>query len=289
MESRHVVAPEGKAGESEMQSATQRTGKSIPRAARVASPVQRITLATSPCGTCPHDTVASHVFCYLVCRLLIEQGIEVVEKFRRHILIYCIHVDILAEVCLYTLHSHVEQSLQQALIPLRGFLAREVDGSGIVEGGEVGAFGILLLCELADIVVLACLVYLLCILCYIRQLPQRHLEALLEQVLHELLRVGEALLVELPFAEPVGLEPSRVEMDNVARIMLLAQTVADAVHFVGTEICHTAHPYAEAPQRWHRRIACEVAVAAEYLFHRVAAYDEGIDECLVAHELNGAR
>ena len=78
-------------------------------------------------------------------------------------------------------------------------------------------------------------------------------------------------------------------MDNVARIMLLAQTVANGVHFVGTEVCHTAHPYAEAPQRRHRRIACEVAVATEYLFHRVATYDEGIDECLVAHELNGAR
>ena len=34
---------------------------------------------------------------------------------------------------------------------------------------------------------------------------------------------------------------------NENAALLLAQTVADAVHLVGTEICHTAHPHSVAP------------------------------------------
>ena len=58
--------------------------------------------------------------------------------------------------------------------------------------------------------------------------------------------------------------------------MLLTQPVADGIHLVGREVGHAAHPHAEAPERWHRRVACQVAVATEDFLYRLAANQESI-------------
>ena len=195
--------------------------------------MKRVTLATGPGSTCPDDTVARHFLGNLVGRLLVKQRIEIVEQFGTHVLVFCIHVDVLTEIRLDTFHAHFEQPLQQTFIPLGGFVVSEVDSARIVECGEVGTLGFLLFRQRADVVVLAGLRYLFSSFGHVWQLPERHAESFVLQTFDKSRGIGEAFLVELPFAEPVGLEPSRVEMDDVAGIMLAAQTVADGIHLIG--------------------------------------------------------
>ena len=195
--------------------------------------MKRVTLATGPGSTCPDDTVARHFLGNLVGRFLVKQCIEIVEQFGTHVLVFCIHVDVLTEIGLDTFHAHFEQPFQQTFIPLGGFVVSEVDSARIVECGEVGTLGFLLLSQRADVVVLAGLRYLFSSFGHVWQLPERHAEAFVLQAFYKSRGVGEAFLVELPFAKPVGLEPSRVEMDDVAGIMLAAQTVADGIYLVG--------------------------------------------------------
>ena len=142
-------------------------------------------------------------------------------------------MDVLTEIRLDTFYAHFEQPLQQTFIPLSGFVVSEVDSARIVECGEVGTLGFLFLRQRADVVVLAGLRYLFGSFSYIGQLPERNAEAFILQAFYKSRGIGETFLVELPFAEPVGLEPSCVEMDDVAGIMLAAQTVADGIHLVG--------------------------------------------------------
>ena len=78
-------------------------------------------------------------------------------------------------------------------------------------------------------------------------------------------------------------------MYHVAGIVFAAHAVANLVHLVGAEVCHAAHPHAEAPQGRHRGVARKVAVAADNLLHRVAADEENVKHGLVAEELYRAR
>jgi ABC-type spermidine/putrescine transport system permease subunit II len=93
-------------------------------------------------------------------------------------------------------------------------------------------------------------------LCHVGKLPQRHLETVVFETLDEGLRVGEPLGVETPFAQPVGAEPAGVEMDDIAGVVFVAQTVADGIHLVGREVGHATHPDAERPKWRHLRKTC---------------------------------
>ena len=52
-------------------------------------------------------------------------------------MIFGIHVYILTEIRFYAGDTHIQQILQQALIPLHSLRIGEVDGSGIIQSGEV--------------------------------------------------------------------------------------------------------------------------------------------------------
>ena len=123
---------------------------------------------------------------------------------------------------------------------------------------------------------------------HVGQLPQRHAESVLLQLLHEALRVREPLGVELPLAQPVGAEPPCVQVDDIARVVLAAQTVADVIHLVGREIGHAAHPDAKRPQRWHLREARQHAVATQDFLGALSANEEHIERGTVVEKLHRA-
>ena len=208
-------------------------------------------------------------------------------------MVLMIHVDILTEVGLDALHTHIEQRLQQfALIPLGSFVVGEVDGAGIVEGGEIGSAacrGVFCFRGLADILILLGFFQLFGALGNVGQLPQRYLVAIVLQALDECLGVGETLGIELPLAEPVGTEPTRIEVNHVTGIMFLAKSVANLVHLVGREVGHTTHPDAERPERRHLRETCQHAIAAQNLLRCLATYQEHVEGGMVVEELDGTR
>ena len=112
MEAGNIMAPKSKSRQTEMQTAFQRTCHSIPRATGIASPMQRITLASRPCGTCPDNTVTCHFFRNFVSGLLIKQGIQVVQQFRLHAFIEGVHVNVFTEIGFDTGYSHIQKLFQ---------------------------------------------------------------------------------------------------------------------------------------------------------------------------------
>ena len=68
--------------------------------------------------------------------------------------------------------------------------------------------------------------------------------------------------------------------------MLLAHPLTYLFHLVGTEVGHSAHPHAKAPERRHGGIACKVSISTENLFGMVATYHKGIYHCLALHKLH---
>ena len=104
--------------------------------------------------------------------------------------------------------------------------------------------------------------------------------------LGECLWVGETLGVETPLAEPVSTEPTGIEVNDIARIVLLAQSVANLVYLVGREVGHTTHPNAERPFRRHLRKTCQHAVAAENLLWCIATDEEDVQRGMVVEELH---
>ena len=92
-------------------------------------------------------------------------------------MIAMVHVDVLAKVGLDARHAHVEQGFQQLiLIPVNGFVVGEVDGAGIVEGGEIRSTARIVSGRTADlrsanIVVCLRLCQLFSASCYVGKLP----------------------------------------------------------------------------------------------------------------------
>ena len=77
------------------------------------------------------------------------------------------------------------------------------------------------------------LVYLFGSCCYVGKLPKADLETVVGKMPDKLFRIGEARRVELPLTEPVSAKPSSVQVDNITGIVLVAQTLADAIHLFG--------------------------------------------------------
>ena len=84
---------------------------------------------------------------------------------------------------------------------------------------------------------------------------------------------------------PLG-KPAGIEVNNVARIVLLAQSVANLVYFVGREVGHTTHPNTKRPFRGHLWETCQHAVAAQNLLWCIAADEEHIERGMVVEELH---
>ena len=108
-------------------------------------------------------------------------------------------------------------------------------------------------------------------------------------MLNETLWIGETLRVEFPLAEPVGTEPTCIQVYHIAGIMFLAKSVTNLVHLVGREVGHTTHPDAERPQGWHLGKSCQHAVALQNLFGCLSANEEHIQRGAVVEELHGTR
>ena len=105
-------------------------------------------------------------------------------------------------------------------------------------------------------------------------------------MLDETFGVRKTLGIELPLAEPVGAEPTRIEMDDIAGIMLFAKTVAYLIDLVGREIGHTTHPDAKRPKWRHLRETRQHAIAAQNLFRTLAADEENIERGMIVEELH---
>ena len=97
--------------------------------------------------------------------------------------------------------------------------------------------------------------------------------------------IGKAFFVEFPFAQPVGLEPAGIQMDDITGVMFGTHPVAYLIYFISAEVGHAAHPDAETPEGGHGRISGQIPITPEDFFHRVACYDENIQHGLVAQEL----
>ena len=115
-----------------------------------------------------------------------------------------------------------------------------------------------------------------------------YLEAFLGKTFDECLRFWESLRIELPLAKPVGTEPSRIEMNHIARVMLASQTVADFFYFIGREIGHATHPDAETPKGKHGRESRQHAIGAEDAFGRLSTDEEYVEGGTVAEKLYGS-
>ena len=133
--------------------------------------MQRIALASRPCRACPYDAVTGYVFCDFISGFLIKQCIQVVQQFGFHAFIEGIHVDVFSKIGFDAGHAHIQQILQQSFIPFGCFGVSEVNGSGIVQSGEIGTFRILFLCQRSYIIVFACFVYLFGVLRHVGELP----------------------------------------------------------------------------------------------------------------------
>ena len=204
-----------------------------------------------------------------------------------------VHVDILAKVGLDAGNAHFEQRFQElVLIPIDSLRVSEIDGAGIVEGREIGSAarrGVFCFRGLTDVTIGLGFFQLLSTLGHIRQLPQGHLETILLEMLDETLGVWKTLRIELPLAEPVGAEPTRIEVDDIAGIMLFAKTVAYLIDLVGREIGHATHPNAKRPKRRHLRETRQHAIAAQNLLRTLAADEENIEGGVVVEELHRTR
>ena len=200
-----------------------------------------------------------------------------------------VHVDILAKVGLDAGDTHFEQRFQKlVLIPIDSFVVSEINGAGIVEGREIGSTacrGVFCFRGLTDVTIGLGFFQLLSTLGHIRQLPQGHLETILLEMLDETFGVRKTLGIELPLAEPVGAEPTRIEMDDIAGIMLFAKTVADLIDLVGREIGHTTHPDAKRPKWRHLWETRQHAIAAQNLLRTLAADEENIERGMIVEEL----
>ena len=99
--------------------------------------MERVTLASRPCGACPYDAVACHLASDLVGCFLVEKGIDIVQTLRCHSVVRSVHMDILSKISLDTFHTHIEERAQQPLIPFCRGGVGEVYRASIVECGEV--------------------------------------------------------------------------------------------------------------------------------------------------------
>ena len=195
-------------------------------------------------------------------------------------MVLVVHVDIFTEIGFNAYHTHIQQRFQQfVLIPVGSGRIGEIDGAGIVECREIAVAVLSDVCGILVSVILRFLIFaflryffptdiavllgfsqLFSTLCDIGQLPKGNAEPIVFQTFQESFRVWKTLRIEFPFTQPVGTEPSRIQMDDVAGIVFLTEALTDIFHFIGREIGHATHPDTETPQRRHRRESRQHAV-----------------------------
>ena len=105
-------------------------------------------------------------------------------------------------------------------------------------------------------------------------------------MLDECFGVRETLRIELPLAEPVGTEPTCIEVDDIAGIMLFSQFVANLIDLVGREIGHATHPNAERPKGWHLRETSQHAIGTQNLLRTLTADEENIERGMIVEKLH---
>src|SRR5437870_1120528 len=99
-------------------------------------------------------------------------------------------------------------------------------------------------------------------------LTEGELEAALAEPVDEALRVGEGLLIPLEVAAVESLalarlQPERVEVDDIAGDVQLAQALDDAFDLLAVAVHAARPPDAERPARGHCRLSCELGVAGD--------------------------
>jgi len=171
-----------------------------------------------------------------------------VQFVSRHVGVVGVQVDVLSEVCLDAGNTHLQQRLQQTLVPSCGFRAGKVDGACVIVGAEIGPT-LQALTVGRDVVVFQGLLELPGPFGNVGQLPETDPETLILKPFQKSRWVGKTLGVEGPFTQPVGGKPTRIQVHHVAGITFLPQPGADSFHLFGREIGHPAHPDAIAPQR----------------------------------------
>ena len=107
------------------------------------------------------------------------------------------------------------------------------------------------------------------------------MESHILEVCEHLFRVIEPVRRELVVTLPVHIEPSRIEVDDIAWILVLTYLIRHIVSFLLREIGYAAHPCSERPQWRHLRFAYKRSILVQDLF-RFSEEDEEV-EIFVSH------
>src|SRR5450756_2528825 len=117
----NVMAPEGKARNAYMKPSAYGSCQTVPGRCRISAPVQWISLAACPTGSCPYDPLSCNLFQSLKGSLLIQQSIQIMKQLCRYCFIHAIHVDCLTKVCLYYSDTLPNNLSEHLLIPFNSF------------------------------------------------------------------------------------------------------------------------------------------------------------------------
>ena len=108
------------------------------------------------------------------------------------------------------------------------------------------------------------------------------MEPLRLQVLQHLPGILETVFRKLIIALPVYIKPTSIKMNNIARILILADISSHIITFFFTEISDTAHPCTKRPQWRHTRFSYQISVLIQDVFRLTEEYEQ--IQVFVAHK-----
>ena len=272
----HIVAPEREAAESEAQATAKIAQQSDIVCRGIATPMEGVTLGTSPGRARPDDALARmRAFYHFPEGFVVTQRIEVMLiKSTLAAVIEAVIGRRLAKVTLDGRDTLLHQTLNLRLIPVYCLRIREVEDGILHRHAARGVHHVqAFLDDLREETVLGC---------EIRQLPQTGVEAVLRELFQHADGILEAFLGKFIVALPVDAEPPCIEMDHVGRDPMRTQLTGYLQALFLGEIGDTAHPGAKAPEGQHGRLARNIRIFIKDIL-RLTEEDEEV-HLFVAHE-----